>query len=321
MEREEALRAIGEDQLDYIQKPVAVDFDTAGGFPLSFTAGGTKYVVGEVLERFRMARSHPINAFLVRTGDDRVFLLYFHFTEFCTNRPAYHGSWVLSFRILHDDELMAFYRRQRKMIVNMALKRIADFHGHVCPDLVLGCKLCEFVQQLLPTDEPANGITAIVAENATSALDAIQVMLGVTLGNQRLKVSDLGKHNYTIIPKAVSAGFRLILNALDFGNEIVYQRLSGKMLQNKIVMDEVVQLQRLLDDRVRYLLQQPPEALFRVESIEKEAQLPEVPSIYLTCCRCREQVLATHAIARKNEIYCISCFQQISAGCRHHYLH
>jgi formylmethanofuran dehydrogenase subunit E-like metal-binding protein len=39
------------------------------------------------------------------------------------------------------------------MIVNMALKRIADFHGHVCPDLVLGSKFCEYIQKLLPSNK------------------------------------------------------------------------------------------------------------------------------------------------------------------------
>jgi formylmethanofuran dehydrogenase subunit E len=86
------------------------------------------------------------------------------------------GFWVLSFRILNDYELMALYRRERKMIVNMALKRIADFHGHVCPDLVLGSKFCEYIQKLLPSNKFANGIAAIISENCTSALDAIQIL-------------------------------------------------------------------------------------------------------------------------------------------------
>jgi formylmethanofuran dehydrogenase subunit E len=112
------------------------------------------------------------------------------------------------------------------MIVNMALKQIADFHGHLCPDLILGGKLCEYIQRLLPTTQPANGIATIVAENCTSALDAIQMILGVTLGNQRLKVMDLGKHNYTIIPKSIGASFRLVLNLQAYKDEEAYKRLS-----------------------------------------------------------------------------------------------
>ena len=155
------------------------------------------------------------------------------------------------------------------MIVNMALKRIADFHGHVCPDLVLGSKFCEYIQKLLPSNKFANGIAAIISENCTSALDAIQILLGATLGNQRLKVMDFGKHNYTVIPKSASSGFRLILNIQTFEDENEYQRLSCKMLEKTILMDEVVQLQTLLDERVKYLLKQSPESIFRIEWTQK----------------------------------------------------
>lgn len=209
---------------------------------------------------------------------------------------------------------MAFYRRERKMIVNMALKRIADFHGHLCPDLVIGGKLCEYIQQTLPTDEPANGISTIIAENCTSALDAIQVILGTTMGNQRLKVMDLGKHSYTIIPKSISNSFRLVLNNQEYKDEDAFKHLSQKVLKNTILMDEVVNLQMMIDERVKYLLKQPPESLFKTEMIEREQELPEVPSIFLTCCQCNEQVLSSHAVEYGNQIYCLSCLRLMKSG-------
>lgn len=320
MDREEALRAISEDQLDYIQKPVSVNFGASGRLPVSFTVSGIKHVIADVLERFRIGSEQPVNAFLVRTDTNHVFLLYFQFIAFIRPRPMLGGFWVLSFRILNDYELMALYRRERKMIVNMALKRIADFHGHLCPDLVLGSKLCEYIQKLLPTNKTASGIAAIISENCTSALDAIQILLGVTLGNQRLKVMDFGKHNYTVIPKSAPSGFRLILNLQTFKDENEYQRLSCKMLDKTIVMDEVVKLQTLLDERVKYLLKQPPESLFRIEWTGKGQQLYEEPSVYLTCCRCSEQVLHSHAVYYKRETYCGRCFQLLKTGSPSHCL-
>ena len=314
MVREEALRAINEDQLDYIQQPVSVEFDSTKLMPLSFTAKGKRHDIGEVLGQFRTHKKIPVNAFLVRTNANLVFFLYFHFNHFGLNRSTREGCWILSFRILDDNEVMAFYRRERKMIVNIALKRIADFHGHLCPDLVLGGKLCEYIQQMLPTNEPANGIATIIAENCTSALDAIQIMLGTTMGNQRLKVMDLGKHNYTIIPKTITDSFRLVLNHQEFKNENAYKRLSDRMLNNTIVMDEVVSLQMMIDERVRHLLKQPPESLFRVDPIEREQQLPVVPSVYMTCCQCNEQMLSSHAVEYRSRIYCLACFQLMQAG-------
>ena len=200
------------------------------------------------------------------------------------------------------------------MIVNMALKRIADFHGHLCPDLVLGGKLCEYIQQMLPISEPTNGIATIIAENATSALDAIQIMLGATMGNQRLQVMDLGKHNYTIVPKSGAGCFRLVLNGQEFKDDTAYRHLTRKMLDNTILMDDVVSLQMMIDQRVKHFLAQPPECLFRIEQTESEQQLPEVPSVYLTCCRCNEQVLSSHAVEYGTQIYCMSCLRCRKSG-------
>jgi formylmethanofuran dehydrogenase subunit E len=153
-------------------------------------------------------------------------------------------------------------------------------------------------------------------------------LLGATLGNQRLKVMDFGKHNYTVIPKSASSGFRLILDIQTFEDENEYQRLSCKRLDKTILMDEVVQLQTLLDERVKYLLKQSPEGLFRIEWTQKGQPLSEEPSVYLTCahpqmaicgwtltcCRCGEQVLHSHAVYYKSETYCGRCFQLLKTG-------
>jgi formylmethanofuran dehydrogenase subunit E len=207
------------------------------------------------------------------------------------------------------------------MIVNMALKRIADFHGHLCPDLVLGARLCERVLELVPSEDRGNGLAAIIAENCTSALDAIQIMLGITLGNQRLKVMNYGKHNYTIIPKKGISGFRCVLNVQFYDNEDDYRQLSAKMLDNTISANEVARLQLFLDQRVKHLLGQPPQALFTVEAIEKETYVPEIPSVYMTCCQCGQQMLGSHAIRYQDKDYCIACMKQMNPGGSRYCLH
>jgi len=52
---------------------------------------------------------------------------------------------------------MFFFREERKMLVNMELKRVADFHGHICPDLVIGCKVHELAIDILSKKEDLNG--------------------------------------------------------------------------------------------------------------------------------------------------------------------
>ncbi len=75
MKRDEALRAISEDQLDYIQRPVAVDFDDTQFLPLAFFIKEKRHEVGEVIDQFRTCKESPINAFLIRTNENLILCI------------------------------------------------------------------------------------------------------------------------------------------------------------------------------------------------------------------------------------------------------
>ena len=315
MDRAEALRSIRYDMLEYIQKRVKVDFDNARQVPVSFTFGGKKHVVEEVLGRFRMQKETPTNAFLVNESGGKIYFLYFQFCDVSQRRPIHAGFWVLSFRILSDGELMAFYRGDRKMPVHVPFQRVVDFHGHLCPDLVIGAKLCEYVQKLLSRESEGEERVSITAENCTSALDAIQVMLRATIGNQRLRVMDFGKHNYRLSFKAAKSGVRLSMKRQHYGDEDEYNRLEHDILNNQGTLDEMVQFQKLLDGRMKQLLGLTPEELFDVESIEPLQQPTEMVGVCLICSRCGEQVLSSRKIDHPYGPYCIPCFQKINPGC------
>ncbi|MFP4037594.1 MAG: FmdE family protein, partial [Desulfobacteraceae bacterium] len=169
MKREEVLRSIHEDYLEYIQKKVPVEYDNHRQRPVSFVYDGRTHQIDHALDRFRMVETQPVNTFLVRTDGGQVYCLVFQFHDVNGSRPIRAGCWVLSFRVLEDGELMAF-------------KRVVEFHGRLCPDLVLGKKLCEYVLNRYASRGGLDGGCSMVAENITPALDAIQVMLGTTLG-------------------------------------------------------------------------------------------------------------------------------------------
>jgi len=315
------LRSIRYDLLEYIQKKVRVDFDNVMQTPVCFTFGGKKYVVHEVLGRFRTKAKRHVNAFLVNVNNDEVYFLYFQWRNMNQRSPFSRGFWVLSFRILGDRELMAFYREERKMLVNMPLKKVVDFHGHLCPELVIGGKACEYALKLISKDRELDRGISVIAENYTSALDAIQVLLGATVGNQRLKVLDFGKHNYTFSFKNGWNGLSLSLRGQRYGDEHEYRALEEKIMKDQSTMDEVVWFQGLLDSRVKQLLAFPPEDLFEVEWVTPIRETTEMPTIYLSCCKCGQQVLRSRAIEFEGKTYCMPCFQRINSGCIVHTLH
>jgi formylmethanofuran dehydrogenase subunit E len=312
MDTPEALRSIRYDLVEYIQKKVCVVFDDTRHAPVTFTYCNKRYVVEKVLFRLRTASEQPVNAYLIQVNGDEVYFLYFHFHDLNDPNTVREGCWVLCFRILNDHEIMALYREERKMLLNMHLKRVVDFHGHLCPDLVIGCKLCEYAKKLFSPDSDFNNGISVIAENRTSSLDAIQILLGTTIGNQRLHVMDIGKHNYTLLSKVTEFGFRLSLKQRHYNGEEEYHRLERKILNNLSVMDDVVQFQKLLDSRVQCLLGLIPEILFHVRHVESVPPPFETANAFSRCSICGEQVQESHKIDYKDTTYCISCFRQMT---------
>ena len=316
MDTVEAVRSIRFDLLEYIQEKVIVDLDNDGRLPVEFTRKREKYNINKVIGLFRTGANWPINAFLVETEDEDVYFLYFHFMDSIPRGPFNTGCWVLSFRVLNDHELMALYRRDRKMLLNMTLKRVVDFHGHLCPDLTIGARVSEYAQK----DFSDIGFS-LVAENSTSAIDAIQILLGITVGNQRLKILDFGKHNYTFMLKTEQKAFMLSLKKLRYNDEDEYRTISNKIRNSEATIDEVVDFQRILDNRSRTLLELNLDELFDLKEVRWEKAFAEMPSLYCTCRGCGQEVLADFTVEYHDNLYCMRCFQQINTGCIRSNLH
>lgn len=311
MNAPEALRSIRHDWLSYIQERVKVEFDNALQAPDHFTHKSAGRHVREILGRFGAGNGGLAGGFLVEADDGEVYYLYFQSLD--ADGGIRGGGWVLSFRVLSDEELMAFYRDDRKMLTNPTVKRVVDFHGHLCPELVIGMKACEYARELLFKDEEASGRISAVAENRTSALDALQVLLGVTLGNQCLKVFDFGKHNYSFRIHDKPGGFTLRLKVRQYGDENEYILLEERIIRNQATLDDVVKFQQILDARVSKLLSICPEELFEVDAAGREIPGVEAPTIYLPCSGCGQQVLKERAVEVEARFYCIPCFELLAS--------
>ena len=205
----------------------------------------------------------------------------------------------------------------RKMLLNATLKKLVDFHGHLCPDLIIGAKLSEYIQQLVSETSGMNVSISILAQNCTSAIDAIQILLGATFGNQRLQVMDFGKHVYSLVINDTGISFMFSLKQQMYGDEDEFDNLERKIMSGRITLEETVYFQKLMDGRIEKLFSMTTDKLFNCEEVEKGQLFYEAPSIYLTCSQCRHQVLKNRSVEYHDKIYCISCFQEICDDCRH----
>ncbi len=318
MDKTEVLRSIKYDLVEYIQAKVSVDFGNAGQIPISFIYNKKTYVIKEVLGRFLKRDVFLSNGFLVTVNDGDVFYIYFHTRNFAQHMQICEGNWILCFRILNDHELMAFYREDRKVLLNMTMKMLVDFHGHICPDLVIGAKLSEYIQQLVSETSGLDVGISILAQNCTSAIDAIQVLLGTTFGNQRLQVLDFGKHIYSRLIIDAEKSYMFSMRKQYYGDEDEFENLEQKILNSQITLEEAVNFQKLMDRRIETLFSLTPAELFGCDSIERGQPFYEIPSIYLTCSECGHQVVKNRSINYHNKIYCVSCFQDVCKECKHY---
>ncbi len=310
MEIGEALRSVYCDFVEYIQERVKVVFDCKAQMPVSFVFRRREFEVEKVLGPFKMNKEYPPNSYLLFTKGGEVYFLYFHYLKFNPYSFINSGVWVLSFRILKDKELKKSYLKERKMLVNLAVKRVVDFHGHLCPDLAIGIKLCEYVSQIIAERSLKEESISLIVENSTSAIDAIQILLGTTVGNQRLQIVDLGKHNYTLILPNHVKGLKFSLKEINLPNEDLYLSLEKKICSNEILFDEVVIFQKVLDERVYHIFNIPLKDLFEIKEVNLSKHLIELPTTYVRCSMCGEMVLKDYITVWDHKLYCKTCLKK-----------
>jgi formylmethanofuran dehydrogenase subunit E len=294
--REAIFRQIDADRVEPIQQLVAVDYDNALQMPINFRYRDRDYAVTEVIGRFRGSPHDPSVLYLVRTRQG-VYALYRDLIE--TERPfLWRGQWVLHFKVEEEQE--------SGMLVDMKLKRAADFHGHLCPDLVIGHRAGQTALARLTLELLYWSNLRVMVEHMTSAVDAVQLLTGCTLGNRRLLLYDYGKHVYTFV-YGDGEGLRLSLRPEALPESSQFLALEERIQTEQATMLETARYQALLDERIAALLAVPADMLFSAQRITVE--WPEAPltSALVLCDGCGELVAETHRVLRDGKQLCRSC--------------
>ena len=264
---EHELRAIGNGQAEWIQQTVRVDYDNRSQRPLGFLSNGQYNKVTKLLGTFKGDLSPNDLTYLVKTVDGNTYHLYLHLSD---SDPLHTPSpirWTLDFRILKSGEaiVLPFW----KSSTHMRMDGVADFHGDLCPELVLGCKACQMALELLPELNTSRDIMVIAENNSSPALDAIQFVLGCTVGNRKLKVIDHNRHVYLFASGIGGYGVKLSLETIRFDDENRFNEFERKVVEGSATLDDAVCYQKLLDDRVARLTELKNEEVFAVEKVRK----------------------------------------------------
>ncbi|MGI6011545.1 MAG: FmdE family protein [Ruminococcus sp.] len=161
-------------------------------------------------------------------------------------------------------------------------KKCVDFHGHECGGLAIGYQASLYAAELLDLTFSKDEEVVCVAENDTCSVDAVQVILGCSIGKGNLLFHMTGKQAYSF-----------------------YSRKTGKSVR-LVLKDRPQGMSR--EESFRYLHSHEPSELFEV----KETKIPlpkkaEIFGSYLCDC-CKERTGANWIRLAGDKKYCIDCY-------------
>ena len=96
---------------------------------------------------------------------------------------------------------------------NQLWKRCAAFHGHECGGLTIGYKAALYAISLLELAFSPDEQVVCVSENDACGVDAIQVILGCTVGKGNLLFHITGKQAFSFYNRKTGASVRLALRS------------------------------------------------------------------------------------------------------------
>ena len=90
-------------------------------------------------------------------------------------------------------------------------EKCVDFHGHRCGGLRIGYAAALYAMELLDISFSDNERVVCISENDACGVDAIQVMLGCSIGKGNLLFHMTGKQAFSFYDRASGKSVRLVL--------------------------------------------------------------------------------------------------------------
>jgi formylmethanofuran dehydrogenase subunit E len=188
------------------------------------------------------------------------------------------------------------------------LEDVVEFHGHICPGLVLGYRVSILALRELGERADDEELVAIV-ENDSCAVDAVQVMTGCTFGKGNLLFRDYGKQVYTFIKRPSGDSIRISVEW-----KSPEETEEEKQMWNRYMKgdrsDEVLQtVHHRKSKKIDAILHARDEELFKITKIKM--RLPDEAKIFpsVICALCGEKVMEPRARVKDGKIVCIPCFE------------
>ena len=164
-------------------------------------------------------------------------------------------------------------------------EKAAGFHGHVCGGLAIGFQAARYAIKLLELTFSEDEQVVCISENDACGVDAIQAVLGCSVGKGNLLFHMTGKQAFSFYNRKTRKGVRLYLKTR-----------TPKGLAK--------------EEACRFYLECSPEELFAVS--EPGLKVPERARLFrsVTCARCGEITAVNQVRVENGEFLCPDCLDQ-----------
>lgn len=193
-------------------------------------------------------------------------------------------------------------------------ERAVEFHGHTCPGLAAGYRAAQIALRELKAERAQDEELVAVVETDACGVDAIQVLMGCTLGKGNLLYRDYGKHVFTFICRDSGRAVRIAIKAAAWRQNEDYRELRRKVFGKEASEEEKALFQQYQEERTRYILEAPEEEICTLQRIKVEP--PPKARLFdsVICSVCGEPVAEVQARVREGRPVCIPCADQYSRG-------
>lgn len=193
-------------------------------------------------------------------------------------------------------------------------KPIIAFHGHLCPGLTIGYRAANAARKALGLDRDQDEELVAVVENDACGVDAVQYLLGCTLGKGNLIFRDLGKQAFTIFRRKDGKAIRLVLRGSIGSSDPAAIALRRKVMSGQGTTEELRQVEQQKMQRTGNLLAASDEDLFDFK--QPDFALPERARIFdsFACDCCGETTMEPRLRLVEGKKLCLSCAQPYHRG-------
>jgi formylmethanofuran dehydrogenase subunit E len=186
------------------------------------------------------------------------------------------------------------------------LELAIQFHGHICPGLLMGVRAAEFALKYLVVEHSYDEELVAIVETNSCGVDAIQAILGCTFGKGNLIFKDYGKNVYTIASRERGRAIRMAqkYGAAKGPESDRYRTLNRK---SNLSADEASEKEYLLGVIFEKIMSMPFEDLFNWQEVNID--IPAKATIHSTvqCIQCGEGVMETRAEKTAQGWLCADC--------------